>query len=201
MDDKSDSFFYMWHNIRCVHRNINLDKLRNMLVNLTPIQSEIERRKRISKENNFEYIPQSDPGWIQEIGIYQSSFPFNFPEDEFEELQKLTRDDRYKIFPDYGKTTYGVADNIEQIKEYYKEEIADIEKKYVIALTPVWQDKTNKGKGGGWRWHKWGKYIGTLNPQCEYLDDEDFGEKFEYVLTFTLYAVTRKALATPIAYE
>lgn len=161
-----------------------------MLVNLTPIQTEIERRKQIAKEHNFEYVPQSDPQWIKEIGIYQSSSPYNFPEDEFEELQKLTWDDRYKIFPNYEKITYGVADSVEQIKEYYKEEISDVNKKYVIALTPVWQEKENKGKGGGWRWHKWGEYIGKLNPQCEYLDDEDFGDNFEYVLTFTLYAVS-----------
>ena len=161
-----------------------------MLVNLTPIQTEIERRKQIAKENNFKYIPQSDPQWIKETDIYQSSFPYNFPKEEFEELQKLTWEDRYKIFPNYEKITYGVADSVEQIKEYYKEEIADVNKKYVITLTPVWQEKENKGKGGGWRWHKWGKYIGNLNPQCEYLDDEDFGDNFEYVLTFTLYAVS-----------
>lgn len=161
-----------------------------MLVNLTPIEEEIERRKQIAEENDFEYTPQSDPKYLQEVGIYQSSYPFNFPEDEFEELQKLTYDDRYKIFHNYEKITYGVADNIDQIKEYYKEEIADANKKYVISLTPVWQEKENKGKGGGWRWHKWGEYIGKLNPQCEYLYDEEFGETFEYVLTFTLYAVS-----------
>lgn len=160
-----------------------------MLVNLTPIETEIKRRSDIAKENNFEYTPQSDPKYIQEVGIYQSSFPFNFPEDEFEELKKLNWDDRYKIFPNYEKITYGVADNIEQIKEYYKDEVADTEKKYCLALTPVWQEKENKGKGGGWRWHKWGEYIGKLNPQCEYLDDEDFGDDFQYVITFTLYAV------------
>lgn len=161
-----------------------------MLVNLTPIQTEIERRKQIAKENNFDYIPQSNPMWIQETGIYQSSFPYNFQIDEFEELQKFTWKDRDKIFPNYEKATYGVADNIEQIKEYYKEEIADVNKKYVIALTPVWQNKENKNKFDGWRWHKWGEYIGKLNPQCEYLDDEDFGDNFEYVLTFELYAVS-----------
>ena len=160
-----------------------------MLVNLTPIESEIKRRSDIAKENNFEYTPQSDQKYIQEVGIYQSSFPFNFPEDEFEELKKLNWDDRYKIFPNYEKITYGVADNIEQIKEYYNEEVADTEKKYCLAFTPVWQEKENKGKGGGWRWHKWGEYIGKLNPQCEYLDDEDFGDDFQYVITFNLYAV------------
>lgn len=161
-----------------------------MLVNLTPIPEEIERRFEISKEYNFEYVPQSDPKWLQETGIYQSSFPYNFPEDEFEELKDLTREDAYEIFPNYEKVTYGVADNIQQIKEYYKEEIADTEKKYAIALTPVWQEKENKGKGGGWRWHKWGEYIGKLNPQCEYLDDEDFNDDFKYVLCFNIYSVS-----------
>lgn len=160
-----------------------------MLVNLTPIKEEQDRRKLIAKEHDFEYIPQSDKKFIQETGIYQSAFPYNFPEDEFEELQKLSWDDRYKIFPNYEKITYGVADTIEQIKDYYKEEIADTDKKYAISLTPVFQEKSNKGKGGGWRWHKWGEYIGTLNPQCEYLDDEDFGDDFKYTITFQLYKV------------
>jgi hypothetical protein len=160
-----------------------------MLVNLTPIQAEIERRKQVAKKYNFKYIPQSDSRWIKETGIYQNSVPFNFSEDEFEELQKLTWEDRYKIFPNYEKITYGVADNIKQIKEYYKEEIEDKNNKYVISLTPVWQEKENKGKGGGWRWHKWGKYIGKLNPKHEYLNDEDFGENFSYVITFTIYKI------------
>jgi hypothetical protein len=160
-----------------------------MLVNLTPIMGEQLRRIQVAKENNFEYVPQSDKKFIQEMGIYQSSFPFNFPEDEFEELEKLSYKDRYEIFPNYEKVTYGVADSIEQIKEYYSDEIADPNKKYAIALTPVWQDKGNKGKSGGWRWHKWGKYIGKLNPQFEYLDDEDFGDDFTYTIVFTIYQV------------
>ena len=160
-----------------------------MLVNLTPIQSEIERCKKIAKENKFEYVSQSDLKWLQETGIYQSSFAFNFPENEFEETQKrLSWEEKYLCVPQH-KGTYGVADNIEQIKEYYKEEISDPDKKYFIYLTPVWQEKENKGKGGGWRWHKWGEYIGELNPQCEYLDDEEFGEDFEYIITFTIQLV------------
>ena len=166
-----------------------------MLVNLTPIKEEQERRKGIAKEHNFEYIPQDDKSLMQETGIYQCAFAFNFSEDEFEETKrgKLSWDDRYKIFVDEDnpfierKITYGVADSIEQIKEYYKEEIADKEKKYVIYVTPVWQKDCSEKDG--WRWHKWGKYIGKLNPQYEYLYDEDFGEDFEYVLTFTIYAI------------
>jgi len=155
-----------------------------MLTNLTPNLEEIERRKVIAKENNFEYIPQSDPQWIEETGIYQSSCPFNFPDDEF--IEKL---DGYSVDTLYDIEEYGVADNVEQIKQFYKEQIEDKKNKFVIAVTPVWQEKENKGKGGGWRWHKWGIYIGNLNPQYEYLDDEEFGHDFEYILCFNLYHV------------
>lgn len=160
-----------------------------MLVNLTPIKSEQERCMKIAKAHKFEYIPQSDKRYIQETGIYQSSFPYNFPENEFEEFKNLSYEDRYEIFPNYSKVTYGVADNIKQIKEYYKEEISDNDNKYVIALTPVWQDREKKGTFGGWRWHKWGEYIGVLDSKCEYLDDEDFGDDFEYVLVFNIYKI------------
>lgn len=32
--------------------------------------------------------------------------------------------------------------------------------------------KSEESSDGGWRWHKWGEYIGTHKPQCEYLHDE-----------------------------
>jgi hypothetical protein len=172
-----------------------------MLINLTPNQEEIERRKAIAAEHNFEYIPQSDPKWLQETGIYQSSFPFNFPKEEFIEELDGWHYNESKKKPDetdlqcYARTyknwvsQYGVADNIEQIKKFYKKQIKSKKEKFCIALSPVWQDRENRGKGGGWRWHKWGTYIGELNPQHEYLDDEDFGENFEYVICFHLYYV------------
>lgn len=174
-----------------------------MLVNLTPNTEEIERRKAIAAEHGFEYTPQHDPKWLQETGIYQSSFPFNFPDEEFVEKLDGWGYNESKKKPDesileyYGRTDkwiaqYGVADDIEQIKEFYKDLIKDPNDKFVIAVTPVYQDKENKGNGGGWRWHKWGQYIGKLNPQHEYLDDEEFGDDFEYVLCFHLYYVKEK---------
>lgn len=162
-----------------------------MLVNLTPHLEEIERRKLKAKEHNFEYIPQSDPKWLQETGIYQSSFAFNFPHIEFEEFKDMLNvpfEQCYDLFkPTYHKSQYGVADSIEQIKQYFKEEIEDPNRKYFIECTPVHQEKENKGKGGGWRWHKWGEYIGVLDSKCEYLDDEEFGEEFKYVICFHIY--------------
>ena len=165
-----------------------------MLVNLTPNWKEIERRIALAKEHNSEYIPQCDESWMQfGIGIYQCNFYFNFCHEEFlefDDMGSIPFAQSYEVFaPTYHKAQYGVADSIEQIKEYFKEEIEDPNRKYFIAVTPVFQDKENKGKGGGWRWHKWGEYIGKLEPKCEYLDDEDFGDDFEYVICFHLYEV------------
>lgn len=164
-----------------------------MLCNLTPYVKEFERRKKIADENNFEYIAQYDEKLNIETGIYRSNFDFNFTHEEFIEFKDMLNipyEISYNLFaPTFHKSQYGVADNVEQIKEYFKEEINDEARKFFIEVTPVFQEKENKGKGGGWRWHKWGRYIGKLNPQCEYLDDEDFGDDFEYILCFHIYEI------------
>lgn len=165
-----------------------------MLVNLTPNWVETARRISIAEEHKFEYLPQHDAKLMQcGDGIYQCNYDFNFTHEEFLEFEGLANipfDQQYEVFkPNYHKVQYGVADSIEQIKEYYKEEIEDPNRKYFISVTPVFQNKENKNKSGGWRWHKWGRYIGELNPKCEYLDDEDFGEDFKYVISFHLCEV------------
>lgn len=42
---------------------------------------------------------------------------------------------------------------------------------------------------GGWRWHKWGKYIGDHDPQFEYLHDEPL---IEQVYTFSVIELEGK---------
>lgn len=65
---------------------------------------------------------------------------------------------------------YMVCDSVEQAVEYWKGAIENPDHKYVIALMPV--RKSDEPDTDGWRWHKWGEYIGTQKPQCEYLFDE-----------------------------
>lgn len=168
-----------------------------MLVNLTPNWKEIERRREIANKHNFKYTPQCDEVLMKHgDGFYQCNFDFNFSYEEFLEfdidkkIYNIPFEQSFEVFaPTYHKAQYGVADNIEQIKEYFKEEIEDPNRKYFIAVTPVFQDKENKGKFDGWRWHKWGEYIGKLDRKCEYLDDEDFGDDFKHVVCFHLYEV------------
>ena len=155
-----------------------------MLVSLTPNIEEIKCTTQFAKEVAMEYIPQHTWEFKQYKGVYRSVVPYNFHlrYNEFEEVFI----DGYDLFE--GITTYGVADSIEQILSFYKEQI-DSNEKYVISVTPVYQEKGGNSDGT-WRWHKWGEYIGDYKPQCEYLNDEDFGDDFiGYVLTFNIHKV------------
>jgi hypothetical protein len=82
----------------------------------------------------------------------------------------------------YQTFDYGVADNLDQIKAKYKEQIDQKRNKYVIAFDLL--KKSSQYEEGGWRWHKWGKYIGTQKPQCEYLYDEP---EIEEIVVYTVY--------------
>lgn len=164
-----------------------------MLVNLTPDMAIVNSSKDFCASNGFNYTPQHE--LLVEDGIYICNFGFNFSANEFLEFKdsngQIPYEQEYNLFaPLYEKSQYGVADNVEQIKNYFKEEIEDLNRKFFIYTTPVAQEKENKGRGGGWRWEKWGEYIGNLNPQCEYLDDEEFGEDFVgFVIVFHIIEV------------
>lgn len=65
--------------------------------------------------------------------------------------------------------SYGVADNIEQILRKYKS-LLNSPDEVVLTIHPVL--KKDQPESGGWRWHKWGSYIGNHKIKCEYLYDE-----------------------------
>ncbi len=72
---------------------------------------------------------------------------------------------------------YGVCDGVPDILRAYPMLEADPGRAFVVTMKRVRRDLSNKGKGGGWRWHKWGEYIGTAAPTTEYLDDEPIIEQ------------------------
>lgn len=88
-------------------------------------------------------------------------------------------------------TPYGVADNATQVVEYFK----DFEKRNnidlgdcVICMHPI--VKEFQPDEGGWRWHKWGRYIGVKDPQCEYIKEEN--DSIKMVWCFHIYFVEKK---------
>ena len=78
---------------------------------------------------------------------------------------------------------YGVCDTIEQVKEKYAKWLNDEKLNFCISFTKV--TKAEQPSDGGWRWHKWGDYIGTKNPQHEYLYDED--DDIQEVFVYHIY--------------
>ena len=80
---------------------------------------------------------------------------------------------------------YGVADNASQVLAYYDrlmEEHTEYmnARDFVILMSPIFRD--SQPQDGGWRWHKWGPYIGKFESKCEYLYDEQ-GIDFVYVFS------------------
>lgn len=89
------------------------------------------------------------------------------------------------VCANFNAWTYGVADNLEQAVQFYKDNKDDYFRgNHVIFVTEIHKDPTQPCCG--WRWHKWGEYIGTQNPKCEYLNDEP---EIEKVLCFSIYKV------------
>lgn len=78
-------------------------------------------------------------------------------------------------------STYGVCDNYEQILKKCPM-LETSSRKFVIFIVSV--KKENQSPEGGWRWHKWGEYIGTQNPQYEYLYNES---EIDEVFTYHIY--------------
>jgi hypothetical protein len=64
---------------------------------------------------------------------------------------------------------YGVCDYPQQLIEQFPILTTD-SRRFIVIFTPIY--KADQSEEGGWRWHKWGPYIGTQNPQHEYIADE-----------------------------
>jgi len=83
-------------------------------------------------------------------------------------------------WPDCGpeQSSYGVCDDWSQVVEQAPSLLTD-SRKFVIFIGEV--VRAEQPEWGGWRWHKWGPYIGTKNPQHEYLyHDRDIDRVFCY---------------------
>ena len=99
-------------------------------------------------------------------GLYKVSH-FNFgdmlPRGEWEDYANLSR---------FGEDAcaYGVCDSPEQFMAALGDRIAADPSQFVVSFTRV--ARSEQSPEVGWRWRKWGPYIGTQSPQCEYIHDE-----------------------------
>ena len=110
------------------------------------------------------------------VGVYTIG-SFNFD---------LMIDNEFKEYPILSTVeSYGVCDDLDNLISKEPDLINDKDRYFCVALTPVL--KSNQSKVGGWRWHKWGEYIGSQTPTTEYLYDE---EKIDKVFVYHIYELT-----------
>ena len=163
-----------------------------------------KRNEELNKENpdlKFEYkdwLPVENPT----KGVYISNYDFmSFLFDQtkdlsqdfwwcFDEMEYYTTDENKNLVKNkkYLGTPYGLCDNYEQALKYLKKYVSCKDKTFVVYLHPIWQEKENAGKWGGFRPYKNGEYVGKYKDEiesCEYFDDIDFPDDFPgYIYSF-----------------
>lgn len=72
--------------------------------------------------------------------------------------------------PEKHMSPYGVCDHYTQIIHQYRHLLFDPAHSYVIVVCEI--TKKEQPETGGWRWRKWGPYIGNHHISYEYLYDE-----------------------------
>ena len=83
----------------------------------------------------------------------------------------------------------GVADTVEQVLAHHQNQVDDPEKEYVLVVTPIL--RKHQPARGGWRWHKWGEYIGAHEVTREHLYDQP---EIDFVLVYSLYRARSAAV-------
>jgi hypothetical protein len=76
----------------------------------------------------------------------------------------------------------GVCDSPDQLLDVYGAILTETDRVFCVSLVKL--ERSNQPATGGWRWHKWGEYVGNQEPTMEYLHDEP---KIEAVWTFHIY--------------
>lgn len=89
-----------------------------------------------------------------------------------------------KIIYNQWVNCYGVCDSPQQFIDKFGKRLEADPRQFVICFTRV--RKADQYEHGGWRWHKWGPYVGKGRPTTEYLYDEP---KFEEVYCYHIYHV------------
>jgi hypothetical protein len=86
-------------------------------------------------------------------------------------------------FDDPEFNCYGVCDSPTQFLDMYGEMLKKDSRNCVVSFVCI---KKEDQEEMGWRWHKWGPYIGLQKPTTEYLRDEPL---IKEVYTYHVYVL------------
>lgn len=71
---------------------------------------------------------------------------------------------------------FGVCDSVEQfLRHPIGQLVQESGRRFCVSFTQICRDR--QPEEGGWRWHKWGPYIGEQGPKHEYLHDDQHIEE------------------------
>src|SRR5215813_8114244 len=103
-------------------------------------------------------------GYRLELGVYESLGLTNTLSAEICDLEvDRSRLNTEQGWTHYGTSDYGVADDVAQILEYERDRrIGDPDQLFVLEVSNVL--RADQPAQEGWRWTRWGTYIGTRTP-------------------------------------
>lgn len=123
-----------------------------------------------------------DPPRI-ERGLYRS---YNWSFDT------LLGDQLLEQYPELPEGAYGVVDSPEQFMAKLGRFLLKSPRRFVVSFVEIRRDE--QSPEGGWRWHKWGDYIGDQKPTREYLYDE---KDIDVVWTYHVYELQPRPELNP----
>lgn len=89
-------------------------------------------------------------------------------------------------YPEFsGLEPYGVCDSPDAFAAEFGELLETDPRSLIVSFVRMRRDE--QPAQGGWRWHKWGPYVGKQESTMEYLYDEP---EIEEVYTYHVYEVT-----------
>ena len=154
------------------------------------------QNKQVKVQDGVYYTDLNPDIWFERVGLdVYPSFDRGYDDARdlcahrkeknlpFIPMTDIARMIRLSMFGDADHTEHGVCDNVSQILAKWPH-LMHSSQRHFITLTPI--RKEEQPEFGGWRWHKWGPYIGDHEPQYEYLYDE---EGIEVVYVFRIYTL------------
>ena len=163
--------------------------------------------KLINNENFSNLILEEDDLNLDTTGIYLEALNARHSIERLTDYKTVNPMGNKYL---YSVNEYGVADNATQVIRMLEKSLKtyffgnDLEDNFYLGLSLVkfmelYPDyklvllmtphiNTKDCSWGGWRWHKWGEYIGVHEPQHEYLSCE---KGIDYVLSYSLEIVKK----------
>ena len=163
--------------------------------------------KLMNSENYSNLILEEDDPNLDTTGIYLEALNARHHIERLTDYETVNPMSNKYL---YTVNTYGVADNATQVIRHLENSLKtyfygnDFDDEFylgkslvkMIELYPEYQlvllmtphMNTQDCSWGGWRWQKWGEYIGVHEPQHEYLSYE---KGIDYVLSYDLEIVRK----------